>query len=410
MGGAQEVFYWGSATASHQVEGGTKNDWSAWELQNAERLVREAKRNWEPWQQEKFPEMFSPENYISGRACDHYHRYEEDFDLAKQGGQNAYRFSIEWSRVEPEEGIFDEKELHHYMHVVRALRARGLEPFITLWHWTLPVWLAEKGGVLAPDFPLYFSRYAEKMANALGKDVIFWITLNEPDVMTSHAYLRGVWPPQQKNRIHFFLANNALVNAHKKAFESIKKTLPHAKIGIAKHNVAFVMKRKTWINRLLKRTGQYLWNDWWLYRIQRYQDFIGLNHYNRNVIDNGFSKNENARKTDFGWEFFPQSLFQALIDLRKFKKPIYVTENGIADASEPDDKRVEFLREATTALFEAKREGADVRGYFYWSLLDNFEWDKGFWLRFGLVAIDRATLKRTPRKSFWEYKKIIETK
>jgi beta-glucosidase len=139
-------FLWGAATSSHQVEGNTRNNWIKWEKANAERLAREAGKKWARWQQEKFPEMFDPKNYISNRACDHYNRYEEDFDLAKEGGHNAHRFSIEWSRIEPEEGKFDEKEIEHYRQVILALRKRRIEPFVTLWHWTEPVWFQEAGG------------------------------------------------------------------------------------------------------------------------------------------------------------------------------------------------------------------------------------------------------------------------
>ena len=149
-------FLWGAATASHPAEGGTTNDWSAWEWANADRLARESasKFCYLPSWTEKFgAEAARPENSISGTAVDHYHRFEEDFDIAKSLGHTAHRFSIEWSRIEPEEGVFDEQEIAHYQNVVRALRARNIEPFVTLWHWTLPLWLAREGGALAPRFP-----------------------------------------------------------------------------------------------------------------------------------------------------------------------------------------------------------------------------------------------------------------
>ena len=139
-------FLWGAATSAHQVEGGNKNDWSEWEKNNAKKLAKKAKDNYQSWQKEKFPEMFDEKNYISGIACDHYHKFKEDFDLAKSLGHNAHRFSIEWSRIEPEEGKFNEKEIEHYKQVILALRERGVEPFVTLWHWTIPIWLAKKGG------------------------------------------------------------------------------------------------------------------------------------------------------------------------------------------------------------------------------------------------------------------------
>src|SRR3989338_9923295 len=190
-------FFWGAATSSHQVEGNNHNDWSVWEKENAERLSQKSGG--------KYP----PENFISGGACDHYNRYKEDFDIAKSLGHNAHRFSIEWSRVEPEEGKFNEKELEHYRDVVQALRERDMEPFVTLWHWTLPLWLRDKGGVLAEYFPARFSRYVERVCHHIGKDVQFWITVNEPEIYALNSYVRGKWPPQKKWPISFFRATYA---------------------------------------------------------------------------------------------------------------------------------------------------------------------------------------------------------
>jgi beta-glucosidase len=321
-------------------------------------------------------------------------------------GHTAHRFSIEWSRVEPEKGTFDEQEIAHYKNVVQALRKRNIEPFVTLWHWTLPLWLARQGGMLAPKFPQYFARYAEKMTTALGNDVTFWITLNEPDVVTGHAYLKAQWPPQEKSFLKYLRANFALIEAHKKAYRVIKEKFPKSHIGVAKHQISFELGRDTFLNRTLKKCAHYFWNQWFLNRIKDHQDFIGLNHYNRNVINNGFYKNPNERLTDFGWEFFPESIYQALIELKPYGKPIYITENGLADRD--DTLRKEFVIRALSSVHRAIQDGADVRGYLYWSLLDNFEWDKGFWLCFGLVAVDRKTLKRTIRPSARFYAEICQ--
>src|SRR3989344_5310557 len=188
-------FYWGSATSAHQVEGNNHNDWSEWEKENANRLVSEASKKISP------PyllaeathqalqageggarvglEATDPSNYLSGQACDHYNRFREDFDIAKSLGHNAHRFSIEWSRVEQEEGKWDEKEIRHYQEVINALREHGLEPFVTLWHWTSPIWIAKQGGWENPKTIEYFSRYVDKIVRSL-KSVAYWITLNEP--------------------------------------------------------------------------------------------------------------------------------------------------------------------------------------------------------------------------------------
>lgn len=402
-------FYWGSATSSHQVEGNNHNDWSDWENKNTVRLARESASHFAHLPSWEFSRRFAeePKNYISGTACDHYHRYEEDFDLASSLGHNAHRFSIEWSRIEPEEGVFDKEALHHYHDVILALRKRNMEPFVTLWHWTLPVWLAEKGGIESPDFPEYFNRYTETIVKEFGRDVKFWITLNEPDVVASHAYMKGAWPPQKKNFFAYYRVLRNLISAHKLAYLTIKKYDLDSEIGIAKHQVVFETARDTFINNSLKKISHYLWNTWFLNAIKDSQDFIGLNHYNRNVIDNGFGKNPNKRVTDFGWEFYPESLYQALIDLKAYKKPIYITENGLADAK--DSMREEFIEKALLATHRAMANGANVRGYLYWSLLDNFEWDKGYWLKFGLITVDRQTMKRTIRPSAYTYANICRT-
>lgn len=401
-------FFWGAATSSHQVEGNIHNDWSQWEKKNAERLAAEAKSkfghlpNWQDIEKQ----ATDPKNYISGLACDHYHRYEQDFDMAESLGHNAHRFSIEWSRIEPSEGTFDEKEIEHYRQVIAALKARGMEPFVTLWHWTLPLWLSEKGGVEHKEFPKYFERYTEKIVKALGGDVTFWITLNEPDVATAHAYIKGTWPPQKKNIFLSIKVLYRLKHAHKQAYTVIKKYFPQAQVGIAKHQISFQIAHPTLINHFLKLITDWLWNQHFLNLIKNHQDFIGLNHYNRNVIDNGFYKQQNSVQTDIGWEYWPDSIYQALIELKPYKKPIYITENGLADTK--DDLRKMFIRISLSAVHHALGEGVDVRGYLYWSLLDNFEWDKGFWPRFGLIAIDYATQERTLRPSAIAYAEICK--
>jgi len=386
-------FLWGAATSAHQVEGGNQNNWSEWEKKNAERLSRESG--------EKYP----PENYISGRACDHYNRYKEDFALAKNLGHNATRFSIEWSRVEPEEGKFDEAAITHYRDVIKTCRGLGLEPFVTLWHWTLPLWLSVKGGVLTKNFGFYFSRYAEKMAREF-PEVSFWITLNEPEIYSTNSYLKGAWTPQKKNLFSYLRVLDNLANAHKLVYDAIKKINPETKIGIAKNNVYFESSGG-FINDLLKKTADWNWNDGFLKRMASYQDFIGLNHYFHNQINYGFGKNKNKKTSDMGWELYPEGIYRCLVDLKKYGKPVYITENGLADAK--DEKREWFIKESLKNVYRAISEGVDVRGYLHWSLLDNFEWDKGFWPRFGLVEINYETFGRKIRPSAYSYKKICET-
>lgn len=401
-------FYWGAATSTHQVEGGNHNDWTEWEKKNAEHLAKEAEKKFshlKNWPDIK-EQAQNPQNYISGKACNHYNRYEEDFDIAKSLGHNAHRFSIEWSRIEPEEGKFNEKEIEHYRNVIKALRARGIEPFVTLWHWPVPLWLRDGGGWQSRKMPDYFAKYVEKIVLTFKDDVKFWITLNEPEIFSSLSYLKGVWPPQGKNPISYFLVIRNLIKAHRKAYQVIKKIQSNAQVGIAKNNIYFEAYQNKLINYILKKIIDWWWNFYFLNQIKNKQDFIGLNHYYHNRINYGFNKNENKKVSDMGWELYPEAIYHCLIDIKKYNKPIYITENGLADAQ--DKYREWFIKESLENIHKAIQEDVNVRGYFYWSLLDNFEWDKGFWPRFGLVEINYKTMERKIRQSALEYAKIIK--
>ncbi|MDO8504832.1 MAG: glycoside hydrolase family 1 protein [Candidatus Liptonbacteria bacterium] len=408
--GFPKNFYFGAATSAHQVEGGNHNDWTEWENKNALRLASLAQGK--PWPDYILnppaggPNPLEPANYISGVACDHYNRYEEDFDIAKRLGHNAHRFSIEWSRVEPEEGKWNEKEIEHYRKVLGALRARGIEPFVTLWHWTLPIWLTKKGGTANKIFPEYFARYTEKIVDALGENVIFWITLNEPLVHAKISYLEGRWPPQKKSLFSYVRVSKNLIRAHKKAYTLIKRLKPEAQIGIA-HNMSFFeADGSLFLNLILKKFGEWRKNFVFLDAISDYQDFIGFNYYSSYLVNFGFRKIKTEQITDLGWSIYPKGIYMMLNALKKYNKPIFITENGLADAE--DKKRAEFVRQHMHWMSEAIKQGVDVRGYFHWSLMDNFEWSDGFWPRFGLVEVDYKTLERKIRPSAFEYKKIID--
>ncbi|MFH1671169.1 MAG: glycoside hydrolase family 1 protein [Candidatus Portnoybacteria bacterium] len=385
-------FLWGASTSSYQVEGGNFNDWSEWEKENAGRLGKKARTYWQKWQQEKFPEMLEKENYISGRACDHYHRFEEDFNLAKELGHNAHRFSIEWSRIEPKKGKIDQKEIEHYHQVLLALKERGIEPFVTLYHWTLPTWLAEEGGWLNPKAPYYFDRYVKIISENFFEEVKYWITLNEPNIYAFDSYFRGVWPPQKKSVFKYFKVLKNLVKSHKLAYRSLHLIDLDCQVGVARNNVYFE-------NIPL---ADYLWNKRFLDKIGEEQDFIGLNYY----FHKRLFGNRNKSVNDLGWEIYPEGIYHVLRGLEKYKKPIYITENGLADKD--DTKREKFIKDHLEWTAKAIKEGVDVRGYFYWSLLDNFEWDKGFWPRFGLIEVDFKTMERKIRPSAFKYTKICK--
>src|SRR3989344_4272095 len=386
-------FFWGAATSSHQVEGNNHNDWTAWEKANAERLSKESDG--------KYP----PENYISGRACDHYNRFREDFDIAKSLNHNAHRFSIEWSRVEPEEGKWDEKEIEHYRQVIAALRERGIEPFVTLWHWTIPVWFRDKGGWASKKSPEYFKRFSERMVKEF-PDIDFWITLNEPDdIYSIFAYLKGKFPPGEKSILKTIIVLKNLVAGHNAAYVAIRDKNPRAMVGFANNTIYF--ESQGLISTVFKVFANAFWNFWFLRKTLKHCDFIGCNYYHHNILKGfKYNQNENNVTSDVGWEICPAGIYHVLKSLKKYNKPIYITENGIADSS--DANREKFIKEHLRWTHKAISEGVDVRGYLYWSLLDNFEWSSGFWPRFGLVDVDYKTLERRIRQSAWAYAKIVK--
>ena len=402
-------FYWGASTSAHQVEGGLINDWTEWEKVNAKRLAASAKREF--GHLPSWPKIQSaavdPQNYLSGSASDHYHLYQKDFDLAQSLGLNAYRFSVDWSRIEPQPGKFSSTGLNYYKKVAIALRKRKIEPFLTLWHWPIPLWLRDRGGWGSKEVINHFAGYTEAVVKALKDDVTFWITLNEPQIYAANAYLRGLWPPQRRNPFTYLTVLNHLIAAHREAYRVIKTIHPSAQVGVAKNNIWFEAYRNRLPNLAVKALMDWWWNDRFLRKIDNYQDFIGLNHYFHSRINYGLNKNQNQRISDLGWELYPESIYFVLKDLRKYQKPVYITENGLADHQ--DVNRTWFIKEVLKNVHRAIAAGVDIRGYLHWSLIDNFEWDRGFWPRFGLIEVDYPTQKRTIRKSAFEYAKIAKS-
>ena len=417
MGKFPEGFLWGAATSAHQVEGGLNNDWIQWEKDNADRIGKGADKKWEKWQQDKFPEMFNVENYISGRACDQYNRYAEDFDLAKAGGHNAHRFSIEWSRIEPKEGEFDEEEIEHYRKVLTALRERGIEPFVTLWHWPNPVWIGEIGAWGNKETVKYFHRYAERVFHEYKDLVKFWMPLNEPSTEVSLGYMFGNQPPGIKSKIIANTAFKNLMQVQKDVYKIAKSVSPDFQIGCSHFMFDIKAYKNLPWNIIAARLMDYFANRRFFQAFNDSCDFYGVQYYqpfhvNFKLGGNFFGLFENKkvieRQSDLGWQIFPEGIYNVLKKASKNGKPMYITENGIADAE--DKYRPEFIKEHLEYVQKAIAEGLDIRGYFHWSLIDNFEHVemRGFWSRFGLIEIDYKTLERKPRPSFYVYKEIIE--
>ncbi len=403
-------FLWGAATAGHQVDGDADDNWSRWERENAERLAGEAKKqfgwmkHWDVLQ----PEAETPENYLSGKACAHWDRYREDIDLVKHIGLNSYRFSLEWARIEPEKGHVDVQALQHYEDMLVYLRDNDIEPCVTLWHWTFPRWLADEGGWLAEDCNAYFEKYVNTIVTRLGNYCTYWITINEPEIYTHHSYYKGYWPPQEKSLIKTFQVINKLLHAHKSAYTIIKTSNPHAQVSIAKNNLAFhpVSGLLKPLNTVHTRIKTWLWNYVILDNLIGHLDYIGVNYYFIQRIGWG-SKPDELPQSDLGWEIYPEGMYEVCSALwERYSLPIIITENGLADKK--DVLRKIFLQSTFIQLEKLIEHGIDLRGYMYWSLLDNFEWDKGFWPRFGLVEVEyHNDLKRKVRESADIFKNVI---
>lgn len=404
-------FFWGASVAGHQVEGGNHNQWTVWELIHATEQAQTAHRrlSWLPsWDHIK-DKAEEPDNYVSGVGVEHYKRYKQDFDLLERLNLNAFRFSIEWSRIEPEEGKWNQAEIDHYRAYIRELRKRKIEPFLNIWHWTLPLWFANKGGFRYKDNLKYFERFVKKVSDDLMEDVEYAITLNEPNNYCSFGYLKGEWPPQKKNFFSFVRTYCNLTRAHKAAYKILKTDKPTLQVGVAQNLANIQAKRPhNFLDIISTQIMRNFWNWWFLNRIRKQQDFVGVNYYFSDYYTGlGKRKNPNVPLNDLGWYMEPEGVYPLLVRVwARFKKPIFITENGLADAE--DQFRRWWLEETIVAMERAISEGVDLRGYFHWSLLDNFEWAYGWWPKFGLVEVDRKTMKRKPRASALWFAKWLQ--
>jgi beta-glucosidase len=388
-------FLWGAATSSHQVEGDNRwNDW--WEYEQSGRLP-----------------------HRSGAACRHYELFEQDFDLARRLGHNAHRLSIEWSRIEPREGERDDDALDHYRSVIEALRRRGLEPVVTLHHFTNPAWFSKSGGWLRPDAPRLFARYAECVGRGLAPEVRYWLTVNEPTVLIMQGYVNGAWPPFLRSAWRSAtLACRNLARAHVAAYEALHRCRTDCLVGFA-HSAPWVepCDPRSRRDRIAAWTRDLILNRAFFamigarprWRPKGMLDFIGVNYYTRTVIrSGGWSPRgllghtchlphhaDQGPLSSIGWEVYPRGLRAVLRRFARFGLPLVITENGIA--TDDEHLREAFLVEHLGQLAIALADGVDVAGYLYWSLIDNFEWDHGMAPHFGLAAVDATTQERRPR-------------
>jgi len=389
-------FLWGSSISSYQVEGdNVKSDWFLWERKNN---LKEALK-----------------------AADHYNLFSQDFDIAKSLGHNALRLSLEWGRVFPDKKTVANHEVEHYLRVVEDLTKKEIVPIVTLHHFTNPAWLSAEGGWCDEKVIDHFLAYVKLMASKLKGHVDFWITFNEPAVYIYNAFIRGIWPPGVKSVRMALKALNNILEAHALAYRAIKliygdKSPSH--VSIAKHMRVFspCPHLNFGQNNILAFLRNKIFNFYILDRLaeKRCLDFIGLNYYCREYVKPGIfllgegckDAHHNDARTALNWFIYPEGLYEILTRLKKYKIPIIVTENGMPESK--DYPCQDFLYSHLRSLAKALEEGVDVRGYMWWSLLDNFEWDEGYDYKFGLVKVDFDNFARYIRPFALEYKKICE--
>jgi beta-glucosidase len=386
-------FLWGVSTSAYQIEGGIINDWSQWEMSEKRlKWLRNKKRNYR--------------DYVAGRGCDSYNRYEEDAEMVKALNCGAYRLGLEWARIEPIEGEFNRAEIEHYRQILTSLKEKNIKVVLTIWHWTNPMWLVHEGGWSNKKVIAYYARYVEFVAAELSDLVDFWVTINEPTIHVFNGYFKGNFPPNKKNPILGVKTFLNLVAAHKKAYNIIHKYNIRANVGFTHLGDNFQPARAWFFPEIfLAWFFNFFCNN---QLVHKHTDYIGLDYYfhNRIVWYPPFLKNINKEVTDFGWEIYPEGIYNILKDLRRFKKPIYIMENGLADAA--DAKRAKFIVDHLRQVHRAIEEGEDIRGYFHWSLMDNFEWAEGYTMKFGLYSVDRETFERKPRPSVSVYAEIAK--
>ncbi len=416
-------FLWGTATAAHQVEGNCDNDnWGAWEQAPDEHGKPRIKNGQK-----------------AGLACDHWNRYLEDISLLQALGVKAYRFSVEWSKIEPKEGEFDQTALQHYQEMCEALLAAGLKPVVTLHHFTHPIWFEQKGAFEKAENIALWVRFCEVVFQKLQDKVHLWCTINEPEVFASQGYFQGVFPPGKKDPQLAGVVLKNLLEAHVQAYQALKR-LPNgdkAQIGLVKNIFQFDPYRRwhlfDWLvsrqfNGLFTdaiirffQTGHFDFSLPGLVNVEHFNaatpgtlDFVGLNYYSHMLVKSHwnlkefftFERRPDEIMTDMPYPIYAEGFYRAIKTLAQLGVPVYITENGIADAK--DDRRDLFIRRYLFALSQAIKDSCDVRGYFYWSLMDNFEWAEGYDMKFGLYEVNFATQERKLREGARYFVEVVK--
>lgn len=370
-------FVWGTSTAAHQTEGGNwNNDW--WEFEHR---------------------ADSPCREVSGDAVDHFHRYPDDIRLLHDLGFGAYRFSLEWSRIEPEDDEWSRAALDHYRRMLACCLEHDVLPVVTFHHFTTPRWLAARGGWAEPSVVDHFARFCERSVAALGDLIGMGCTINEPNVVSVLGYVSGEFPPGGRDFAAFGRVNEHMIAAHRKSYDVIKA-------GPGDFPLGLTLSMSDWwapegAEDRMERTrfgheGQFC-------EAARGDDYFGVQAYSRiRLDDKGMptGPEPGVELLDMGYEYWPQGLEVSIrYAAEKTGVPLYVTENGIGTTD--DDLRIRYTTDALEGVGRCLADGLDLRGYFHWSLMDNFEWAQGYLPQFGLVAVDRDTQARTSKPSAW---------
>lgn len=379
-----EGFRWGVATAAHQIEGGnTANDWWAFETRPDSTVA-------EP----------------SGDACDSWNRWKEDHDLVAALGVHDYRFSIEWSRIEPEPGRWSDDAMDHYVRICEDLQERGIGPVVTFHHFTTPTWVTDLGGWENPETADRFADFCERAAARLDGLMARACTINEPNIVALMGWGLGVFPPGKRDRWAVGQVTETFVDAHRKAVAAVRSGAPDVPVGLT-----LSMSEWTAIAGGEERLERYRarMEDVFLHATEG-DDFVGVQTYSRvRVGPDGLLEPEPGVDTlIMGYEYWPQALETTLRrawEVTHGEVPLLITENGIG--TDDDEQRIAYVHAALEGVQRAIADGIQVEGYIYWSLLDNFEWALGYGPRFGLHSVDRSTCERTPKPSAAWFAQVV---
>ncbi len=416
-------FVWGVASAAHQVEGGHQdiNNFGWWEKQTKEDGQSTIKNN------DK-----------SGNACDHWNRYPEDIELMKSLNVDSYRFSVSWSKIMPKQGVYDTLALQHYVQVADSLLSKGITPMVTLHHFTHPLWFQDLGAFEKKENLKHFVNFSEVVYLALKDRVKQWCTINEPGVYMFDAYLSGMFPPGKDDPVLAAQVMENLMKAHVQVYQKIK-SLPkgdQTEIGLVKNMMQMdAIGKYNIMDHFIKYFADNNYNEVVLNLLKTDEfdfymptmverkttitgaskslDFIGLNYYSHYAFNFNGNIDESLEPiaypgevmTDMDYGMYPEGIYRAIKRISQIGVPIIITENGIAD--DKDDRRADFIDKYLYAVSKAIEDGYDVRGYYYWSLTDNFEWNLGYGERFGLYHVDFNTQKRTLKEGTKKYIEII---